>query len=53
MSAVSLQLKCQNQGEWELTLGKLVLPKVGVILIEFRALLAVWLFVGLPFFFQS
>lgn len=32
-------------------LGKLILLKVGVILIEFRALLAVWLFIGLPFFF--
>lgn len=45
--------KCWDQGEWGLTLGKLILLKVGVILIEFRALLAVWLFIGLPFFFQS
>ena len=37
--------------EGSLTLGELVLPKVGVVLVELGALLTVGLLIGLPFLF--
>lgn len=36
-----------------LTLGELVLPKIGVVLIELRAPLTVRLLVAFPFFFWA
>ena len=38
-------------GEGSLTLGELVLPKVGVVLVKLRALFTVRLLIGLPFLF--
>lgn len=38
-------------GEGSLTLGELVLPKVGVVLVKLGALFTVRLLVGLPFLF--
>lgn len=36
-----------------LTLGELVLPKIGVVLVELGAPVTVWLLVAFPFFFQT